>query len=350
MKNQLFFFFAFIIFLFGFSCKKQSIPATAKNATLYFAGADGNKAVYWKNGSEYTLPSTNGARVSSIPVSGTDVYFAGFEGTGPEVSFPSPAVYWKDGVKFTIPYLNSILDSNSDNFLSLDLVSNIAFSGTNLYIGGTAGSRAIYWLNGVKHMLPGADPVNGGSYVNDMFLSGPDLYLAGYDSGNLPSFWKNGVETILPLADTVKYYPGNPFYLGEVSRIYVSGPDVYCAGIDGWTLAYWKNGVEHTLPVMNPEKDPNSTGGTSGIALSGTDLYITGVDGKSAVYWKNGIENKLPSNGQAYAAGVAFIGTDVYIVGTDNVNPVYWKNGIENSLPCVNPGNSVASAIAVANQ
>ena len=200
MKNLSGFYFIFIIFLVGVSCKKQSSPLAAKNATLYVAGADGNKAVYWENGVEHTLPSTNGARVSSIPVSGTDVYFAGFEGPGEEVSFPSPAVYWKNGVKYSISYLNSTPNSSNTNFLSLDLVSNIAFSGSNLYIGGTTGNRAVFWLNGTKHMLPTTDSINAGSYVNDMVLSGSDLFLAGYDSGNKPSFWKNGVETVLPLA------------------------------------------------------------------------------------------------------------------------------------------------------
>ena len=322
----------------------------AKNSTLYFAGSDGDKAVYWENGVEHLLPSTLGARVNFISVSGSDVYFVGFEGPGTEVSFPSPAVYWKNDVKYTFSYLNSVINSNSSNFSSLDLVSNVVFSGGNTYIGVTNDNTAEYWINGAKHAEPTIDPSQPASYVNHTFLSGTDLYLAGYDGGHhLPAYWKNGAETVLPLTQVLTNDPANPTSLGEVNRIYVSGPDVYCAGWDGWTLAYWKNGTEHTLPVITPQTTPTTTGKISGIALSGADLYIIGSDGNAAVYWKNGIETELPSKATAYAAGIAFKGTDVYIAGTDNLQPVYWKNGTEVSLPCVD-FYAIATTTAAANQ
>ncbi|MDB5016362.1 MAG: hypothetical protein JWQ84_1194 [Mucilaginibacter sp.] len=340
-----------LLALIAVGCKKHGVSVATKNSTLYFAGADGNKAVYWKNGVEYTLPSTNGAKVSSVSVSGSDVYFVGFEGPGTEVSFPSPAIYWKNGVKYTFSYLNTVLNSTSSNFSSLDLVANVAFSGEHTYVGGTLNNRAVYWINGVMNTEPTIDPIQTGSYVNNMFLSGTDLYLAGYDSGqHVPTYWKNGVETALPLADTLKNDPSYPIALGEVNRICVSGPDVYCAGWDGRTLAYWKNSSEHTLPVINPQTTSVTTAEISGIALSGSDLYITGGDGTSAVYWKNGAETKLSSTGNAFAAGVAFLGTDIYIVGTDNLHPVYWKNGTEISLPSVSPGYALGFAVAVADQ
>jgi hypothetical protein len=339
-----------LLALIAAGCKKQGVAP--KIPTLYFAGSDGEKAVYWKNGVEYTLPSTFGARVSSISVSGPDVYFAGFEGPGTEVSFPGPAVYWKNGIKYTFSYLNSVPNSTSSNYFSLDLVSNIVFHAGDIYIGSTNNSLANYWINGVKHVMPTISPLMSGSYVNNMIISGSDVFLAGYDYQytNEPTFWKNGVETILPLADTLKNDPAYPLALGEVTRICVSGPDVYCAGWDGWTLAYWKNGSEHTLPVFSPQTTPVSTAEITGIALSGSDLYITGVDGTSAVYWKNGVETKLTSSGDAGALGIAFLGTDVYIVGSDNLHPVYWKNGTEISLPSVSPAYALGFAVAVADQ
>lgn len=340
-----------LLALITVGCKKHGVPVTPKIPTLYFAGEDGNNAVYWKNGVEYTLPATLGARVSSISVSGSDVYFVGFEGPGAEVSYPGPVVYWKNGVKYTFPYLNSVPNSTSSNYFSLDLVAGIEFSGANTYVGGTLNNRAVYWIDGVMDTEPAIDPVQTGSYVNNMFLSGTNIYLAGYDGGqHVPTYWINGVETVLPLADTLKSDPANPLALGEVTRICVSGTDVYCAGWDGWTLAYWKNGTEHTLPVMSPQTTPTSTGEISAIKLAGSDLYITGGDGPSAVYWKNGVETKLTSTGTAYAAGIAFLGTDVYIIGTDNLHPVYWKNGTEISLPSASPGYAVGFAAAVADQ
>jgi len=93
----------FLLALLAVGCKKSNVTAPAKKATLYFAGADGNNAVYWENGVEHTLPSTKGAEVRSISVSGADVYFTGDEGPGVEVSYPGPAVYWKNGVEYTIP-------------------------------------------------------------------------------------------------------------------------------------------------------------------------------------------------------------------------------------------------------
>lgn len=346
----------FLLALLAVGCKKSNVTVPAKKSTLYFAGADGNKAVYWENGVEHTLPSTKGAEVRSISISGSDVYFTGYEGPGTEVSYPGPAVYWKSGVKYTIPYLNSVMDANGDNYLSLDLVAKIAFSGTYMFIGGTHDDRAVDWINGVEEMQPTIDSNFPASYVNDMVLSGPDLYLAGYDGGqHVPAYWRSGVETVLPVADTLKLDPLHPLAIGEVNRIYVSGPDVYCAGWDGWTLVYWKNGSEHTLPVINKQTTSTSTGVTLSIAVSGSDLYITGNDGNSAVYWKNGVETKLPSSGTASAAGIVFIGTDVYIVGSDTMTSnrivaVYWKNGTEINLPSVDPAIAIGLAIAVENQ
>jgi hypothetical protein len=351
MKNSFMIFIAGIMFLFVFSCKKQSMPSAGLGTpTLYFAGADGNKAVYWKDGVEYTLPSTLGARVSSISVSGSDVYFAGFEGPGTEVSFPGPAVYWHNGVKYTIPYLNSILPAKATTFGSTDLVSNIMFSGKNIYIGGTKENQAVYWLNGTPYKQPIFDIAYGGSFVNAMTLSGADVYLAGYDYSYKPAYWKNGVETFLPLSDTVKNDPINSFAGGALSCIAVSGNDVYCSGTDGLNVAYWKNGVEHTLPLLNQQTGANVVTTTIALVVSGTDVYIAGHDGNSAVYWKNGTEVSLPSKGNAYAQGLAFLGTDIYIVGTDNLSPVYWKNGTEISLPCTDQQNSIAAAIAFVNQ
>ncbi len=100
-------------------------------------------------------------------------------------------------------------------------------------------------------------------FVNSMFVSGNDVYLAGSGTVLMPDFrhvamyWKNGATIILPDAGG-----------DNASSIFVSGNDVYIAGNGG--TSYWKNGNSVVL---------DSTIGSyaSSIYVSGNDVYVAGT-------------------------------------------------------------------------
>ncbi len=89
---------------------------------------------------------------------------------------------------------------------------------------------AKYWKNGI-----GTDLTDGTDHAEafSVFVSGPDVYVAGYDSGSAVC-WKNGIATILS--------DGACALL-----VFVSGSDVYVAGWEGERI-YWKNGIDRHKP------------------------------------------------------------------------------------------------------
>jgi len=151
-------------------------------------------------------------------------------------------------------------------------------------------------------------------------------------------------------------------YSEYVSGIFVADGNVYVAGGSNEYYSdvsstyqfaqYWDQGVATSLVGNlldssggNVTERPNTTG----IYVSGTDVYVAGVVSglftPQAVYWKNGVSSII-GNGSANAIFVS--GSDVYVAGVDVVNEVayatYWKNGVATHL---SPGTGGASAIYV---
>src|SRR6202012_2212785 len=106
----------------------------------------------------------------------------------------------------------------------------------------------------------------------------------------------------------------------QTSGIFVSGNDVYVAGyISGETFPqalYWQNGVVHKVGP------PNSA--ALCISVSGNDVYVGGYISKGAdsygVIWKNGVEIPLGNaNEECTVSSILVSGGDIYFVGTDFV-------------------------------
>ncbi|OQP66254.1 hypothetical protein A3860_12175 [Niastella vici] len=280
--------------------------------------------VYWKNGQEVFLASTqnNIGGAYGIAVSDTNVYVGGYTHFSTYPGFE--AAYWKNGKKTTI----SSPDSAGD-------VKALVLSGNDLYIGGSENYRPVYWKNGVKNSLP----MFGGGYarVNALAINGNDVYAAGYEAGpnneERSVYWKNGVETLLGTQGLID--------IGATS-IATNGNDVYVCATDSGSAVYWKNGVRVVL-----EKFPGDAPVTAtSIAVVNNSVYVTGSYRGDAVYWKDGARITLARRSySAAASAIAFYKSDIYVGGGDGGATVYWKNGVETPLCCSQYGN--VSSIAI---
>lgn len=138
-----------------------------------------DSVICWKNGLTTTY-SIEGGMYYTVAVNGSDVYIVGYLKSG-------VAGYFKNSVPTYFPQGAG--------------VSSIAFSGTDVYIGGLVGggsdTKAAYWKNGVQTMLKNDYLA---SSVTAMVVAGQDIYAIGfvYDGSNdIPVYWKNGVLTKL---------------------------------------------------------------------------------------------------------------------------------------------------------
>jgi len=215
------------------------VTSQTSNSTSY-----ANQPVYWKNGSPNLLPMATG--ISSIAVSGSDVYFAGsivstnkFQATGP-LGPGSTAAYWKNGaIPDTLAYPDTYLTEYSSGAIG------IAVSGTNVY---TVGATGIY----------------------------------------SPEFWQNGTPTILAETNNHSIAYG----------IATNGTDVYVAGVNGnyYNATYWKNNEPVPLSVGTLSMTNSFA---RAVAVNGNDVYIVGQvrhatdQDYSSYYWKNGVPAEL---------------------------------------------------------
>lgn len=310
----------FVIFIASCTKTPQSTNQ-ATGPTVYVVGDNGTHPVLWKNGIADILASSDGS-ARQVLVSGNDVYVAGASGENDNLS-PAGSVgqyvYWKNGVSNNI---------GAPEFLGSP--SSVAVAGNNVYYSGTA-----FWENGAAVTLNGL----GSGFLSAVFAAGNDIYVVGSDSVGDAVYWENGVLHVVAQGDS----PDTDPYL---TCLYVSGNDVYLGGANVAGMAvYWKNGVVDTLRTA-------ISGGyvavTRSIFVSGNDVYAAGtvliIGGVYApAYWKNGVEYDLPLNGAVYgSANAIFVtGPDVYVAGGTSAGAVYWKNGVETTLSSTGSANSI---------
>ncbi len=234
----------------------------------------------------------------------TDVYITGLSLSGP--------AYWKNGTRTLMPP-------------GCQGVRAIVASGTDVYVaGGDTGYLPSYWKNGVAVGLPVTSGHNGGEAFS-IVLSGTDVYTAGFDTVNgaqsIPRCWKNNVPQSLAYA-----------YGGGANSIWVDGTDVYVAGYQ-WSgpsggnavATLWKNGAPTALT------DGTYNDFAYGVTVSGGDVYVSGTNGLAAKVWKNGVASTLnvPNATIGATAWAIYVtGTDVYVAGSYQDLAKYWKNGV----------------------
>ncbi len=342
-------------FLIVNSCAKTSNPkgppgtgTPTPDTTVYIAGNIGTNAVLWKNGTADTLSSTI-STANQVILSGTDVYVAGVSQGILNPSTVSPViqsgqyVYWKNGTQ------NSI-----DTVQIIGHPGSVAVAGGDVYY-----ANGYAWKNGAMILLPAIStkPTNNGTGNNGQgtvitnFAVGTDIYFAGIDSLNNGVYWKNGNYNL------AAPYGGRGTTMPLVSSMYVSGSDVYLAGMLDRGV-YWLNGTANFLQPGN--NNMAFVGSINSIFVLGTDVFTTGrllPFGIPPAYWKNGIENDLPVINPPDAfttyttTSVFVLGSDVYVSGFSSYFPapyaisydtaVYWKNGVETSLRRAGRANSI---------
>jgi len=276
-------------------------------------------ATIWKNGIATTLTSgVYDAYVTSVFVSGQDVYAVGTETQIGPAGLTPYAMLWKNGVPTRL----------SDKWSG---AKSVYVSGTDVYVGGAEDSYAAFWKNGVVTVLSSGAADYGA--INGVFVYGTDVYLAGGSALSGAYVWKNGIVTTLGSST-----PGNSVSL---RGIFVSNGDVYVTGIINQVpnqdvAAVWKNGVSTSLT------NGNFYSYAQAVYVVNNDVYVTGIEsdgtGLNTIrgkVWKNGVVTLLTGSNTGGNA-VSILNADVYVAGTANLTGAntanLWKNGVPTVL------------------
>ena len=186
---------------------------------------------------------------------------------------------------------------------------NIELSDTpekgDVYVAGKTGGDAMLWKNGVGLFI-------FSGVANSVFVSGNDIYVAGYSTiygtpnKYVAVLWKNGVCQEL--------------FEGGATSVFVSGRDVYVAGGSNSKPVLWVNGEVQTLG--------SNDGSANSVFVSGSDVYVAVYDGFPSL-WVNGNGYNLINGYRANSVCVS--GDDVYVVGSEigwdrNTYWSVWKN------------------------
>lgn len=278
-----------------------------------------------------------------------DVYVAGYYwGSG-----ENKACYWKDGKLFMLSVDSGDTDSHAQS---------IFISGKDVYIAGWQNGTACYWKNGEKTDL------TGGAYAYSIYVCNGHVYVAGDTTGSTTAcYWDNGVRT------TLGSFGGAT---SSASSIYVRTGDVYVTGYysitGGGTDRYacaWRNGGAsldlRTYPVTDNLTGKNPAYGT-GVCGSGVDIFVSGhytVGANTQAFFHSPrhsgdvppkpLTADLPGGTtSSVAKSLYYTGTDFYISGnynnTDgNIRACYWKNEIKYDISSGN--QSMANCIYVSD-
>jgi hypothetical protein len=329
------FLYLLIILLFAASfasCKKSNIsstnppPPASKDTTVYVAGTENDRAVYWKNGTAVALTNGQyGSNATSVFVSGNDVYICGFEFDGKRAR----AGYWKNGTAF-------FLEDGSTNPYS-SYATAITVADNHIYIAGfesnTGGiDGAIYWKDGKAVNL------NSGtnqSRAHSIFVLDNDVYVSGWEANtskfSVAKYWKNGQGVVVSDAKTRN---------AIAYAISVANNNIYTAGFTYNAAAqgvqdaamYSKNGI------VTPLADGKYQSNVYSMVVSGNDVHMVGYEvntttnGAAVKYWKNGSSVSIDDGFKVGIGYSVFLsGSDVYIAGYENDGRIstakYWKNG-----------------------
>lgn len=222
------------------------------------------------------------------------------------------------------------------------------------------------WLNGVWHDCAG---IATSGYVCGIVVAGGHVYMAGVDRSatydtpegpEVPVWWIDGVKHILPegpdpdgSANVWESIPAS----SDSTHILAVGNDIHIAG-NTWTTQgsevpiVWKNGQPATLPYSGNQAFARhiAVGGSVYVSAKPTWAWDDAGDPATPLVWKDGSLVGLAYVGtdtNARMFGMAAIGHDVFIVGitgtgasgtgfvdyNNPIHPAFWENGVLQELP-----------------
>lgn len=140
-------------------------PIAVSGGNVYVSGNSlpnvGNQtALFWQNGGAATtlpIPPNDTAQdygAGATAVSGNDVYVTGDGVSG--ATGNSTAAYWLNGTATSLPLPTNTLGSPATSF-----ALGVGFSGSDVYMVGSAGQYAVYWVDGGAGTLL---PMPSGTY------------------------------------------------------------------------------------------------------------------------------------------------------------------------------------------
>jgi len=229
---------------------------------VYVAGYESNGYEYarvatvWKNGVAQRLSNAERSEANSVFVSGNDVYVAGDEDEG-----PGNVILWKNGVAQPlreIAYFPSVFVSGDDVY--------VAGAGGGVKLKGNYSFAAMLLKNGMAQGLSYGKYTEGDriygddAYAFSVYVSGNDVYVAGWEEIGAPQRYDAIADRVVPEVGSryiTLWKNGVPQRLCEGERhasVFVSGEDVYVAGYEyanqganKYFTTLWKNGVAQRL-------------------------------------------------------------------------------------------------------
>ena len=294
-------------------------------------------AAYWRNGALTHL--TDGTFMEAVTVSGKDIYLAGIqriEDGRPAYEQRNTMVkVWKNGVPTAL--------TDGTTYCQ---VSSIAVSGSDVYVVGQmmfGGNFApILWKNGNLTRL--ADK----GVARSVAISEGNVYVAGWEwrhDWEYPRamLWKNGLG--VPISDGTK--TGDAVSVAvSANEVYVAFEESQLVGPITWNTIskIWRNGSSTPLRSGRGESSY-----VKSLAISGKNVYATGwvvnknSEKSRAITWKNSLPSNLRDSGSESRPNSIFLdGEDVYVVGDDSLDghgiAKLWKNGVATWLAKENSG------------
>ena len=367
----------------------------------------GSYPVVWTKDSQTLLDEKAlgewGSTANAVFVAGDDVYLAGVDNTQLRYGHPDPApAVWKNGEKTLLGL--------SENNCNGGNVTSVFVSGDDVYVGGyqflevetwadqgawsfgEGNNRATLWKNGDPTLLE--TPACFDSFVSSVFVDGEDVYAAGgfsrmlkwrdneYYNFEFAAVWKNGevvfgdVDGSCSFAMSVSVSNGIVYVAGDVWEI--TGEREINGGYGNHSAVLWIDGEPQYL---NSADNRMYSSGATSVFVSGDDVYIVGSESVSeenaevryrAILWKNGEKTILPDNfikGTGYSwdyhalpLSLCVVGDDVYVVGEERTalgkkdaygddafgwEAVLWVNGERHSLCQGDYPRSTANSIFV---
>jgi len=276
--------------LSGNPSRAYSVFVSGSN--VYVAGAedgsDGNpRATLWKNGVAQRLSDLE-SEAASVFVSGDNVYVAGYD-AAPQNNGMYRVTLWKDGANQNI---------RPDKNTSEGSFAQVFVSGRDVYVGFTT-IYPYYIQNGAQEIK--LNP-SGYATIKSLYAFGNTLHCAGWwqETGGLS---RAVIFKVVGSDVTPQYLDAGA---SSANSVFVSGSNVYAAGYTGNVAErrakVWKDGAAQALSNLRSE--------ASSVFVSGGDVYVGGSEyvgdnasDQRARVWKNGTAQNL-SNRQSAVTSV----------------------------------------------